>query len=364
MMKVFHVVTSFDLGGAERVAFNIASSKSAGFEYHIVEVVHSDSEFSHRIVEELKNDGIILHFSPFGNKKLGILLFWVWFNIVYVRFRPDVIHSHTEIPDFALWIFRKFSWLFGWIKPQYVRTIHNTQLWNEWGKIGFWVEPYYVKHRSNVAISVSTKECYMEMYGETNIPIIYNGLDECSKLSFDGIIKGKINILFAGRLEYQKGVDELIEVVRAMQGDERFYFHVVGSGSMSDKVHENLENQKNVSIYDKIYGLSQYLSSFDYLFMPSNFEGFGLMCVEASLAHIPTIINNCAGLNETLPLDWPLVVNNNNVAQFINIFMETLPKVDGKALGEQAYHFAKQKFGMRRMQLEYEKIYREIKIRY
>ena len=41
MMKVFHVVTSFDLGGAERVAFNIASSKSAGFEYHIVEVVHS-----------------------------------------------------------------------------------------------------------------------------------------------------------------------------------------------------------------------------------------------------------------------------------------------------------------------------------
>ena len=31
MIKVFHVVTSLDLGGAERVAFNIAKSKSPNF---------------------------------------------------------------------------------------------------------------------------------------------------------------------------------------------------------------------------------------------------------------------------------------------------------------------------------------------
>ena len=53
MIKVFHIVTSFDIGGAERVAFNIAKSKSPNFEYHVVEVVHSDSQFSHLVIDEI-----------------------------------------------------------------------------------------------------------------------------------------------------------------------------------------------------------------------------------------------------------------------------------------------------------------------
>ena len=79
MIKVFHIVTSFDIGGAERVAFNIAKSKSPNFEYHVVEVVHSDSQFSHLVIDELGREGVRLHFSPIRNKKLGILLFWLWF---------------------------------------------------------------------------------------------------------------------------------------------------------------------------------------------------------------------------------------------------------------------------------------------
>lgn len=357
MIKVFHIVTSFDIGGAERVAFNISKSKSMNFEYHVVEIAHSHSDFSRRIIRELKSCDIWIHFSPFRNRKLGILAFWTWFFFVYIKQKPDVIHVHTEIPDFALWIFRKFSWIFWWIKPKYIRTIHNTQLWNEWRQIGRLVEPYYINHHSNCAISLSTKDIYEKRFGTQNVPIIYNGLEEVLQKPFDGIVKGKCNVLFAGRLEYQKGIEELIEVVKTMEDDSHYHFHIVGSGSLSDHVHVELGKIDSVSLYDKIYGLSQYLSSFDYLFMPSNFEGFGLMCVEASLAHVPTIINNCAGLNETLPNDWPLSVYGNDVEQYLHIFKDVLPKVNKTILGEQAYIFAKQNFGIRRMQLEYEKIY-------
>lgn len=41
MMRVFHVITHLEVGGAERVAFNIAKSDNPAIEYHIVEVVHS-----------------------------------------------------------------------------------------------------------------------------------------------------------------------------------------------------------------------------------------------------------------------------------------------------------------------------------
>ena len=357
MIKVFHIVTSFDIGGAERVAFNIAKSKSPNFEYHVVEVVHSDSQFSHLVIDELGREGVRLHFSPIRNKKLGILLFWLWFIHIYIKYRPNVIHSHTEIPDLALWLFRKIACLFFWIKTKYIRTIHNTQLWNEWGKIGSLVEPYYINHHSNYAISLSTRKCYEQQYGEKNVPIIYNGLEEIVQCPFKGIIPGKINVLFAGRFEYQKGIDELIAVIKALKDNCYYHFHIVGAGSMASKVHFELSDLPSVSIYDKIYGLSQYLSSFDYLFMPSNFEGLALMPIEASLSKTPTIINDCLGLVDTLPQNWPLKVCDNNVEQFIHIFKDVLPTVDRVTLGNQAYHFAKEKFGMTRMQLEYEKIY-------
>ena len=45
MKHVFHIITHLDVGGAERVAFNIAKSDNPAIEYHIVEVVHSKYVF-------------------------------------------------------------------------------------------------------------------------------------------------------------------------------------------------------------------------------------------------------------------------------------------------------------------------------
>ena len=39
MKRIFHIISHFDMGGAERVALNIALSENPDFEYHIVEVV-------------------------------------------------------------------------------------------------------------------------------------------------------------------------------------------------------------------------------------------------------------------------------------------------------------------------------------
>ena len=174
---------------------------------------------------------------------------------------------------------------------------------------------------------------------------------------FDYIVKGKVNVLFAGRLEWQKGVDELLEVIVAFKNSNNLHFHIVGEGSYLEKIKTMIGSFSNVSLYDKIYGLSQYLGSFDYLFMPSNHEGLALMPIEASLAHTPTVINRCPGLRDTLPEDWPLAVDGNSVDAFIEIFSKDISEEKYKELSGKAYMFAKENFSLKKMQREYEQLY-------
>ena len=49
-MRIFHIITHFDIGGAERVAVNIAKSQTTGMEYHLVEVVRGNGEFSQAFI--------------------------------------------------------------------------------------------------------------------------------------------------------------------------------------------------------------------------------------------------------------------------------------------------------------------------
>ena len=74
-MRIFHIITHFDIGGAERVAVNIAQSPTVGMEYHLVEVVRGNGEFSQSFIKELHDCGICFHRSYITNNKIAIILF-------------------------------------------------------------------------------------------------------------------------------------------------------------------------------------------------------------------------------------------------------------------------------------------------
>lgn len=353
-MKVFHIISHLDLGGAERVAINIAKSKNPDIEYHVVEVVRGRSDFTRQLINELESNNIKVHRSPVGSKKLGIVLFPLWFLFVYLKFKPDVIHTHTEIPDLSIYFFH-------FLYPKhkvYIRTIHNTELWNDWKGIGDRVEKFFISHNSNVAISQSVKDCYEHNYHSgQDVPLIYNGVEEKEQKVFPFIETGKINILFAGRLEPQKGIDVLIDVINRLKADNRYVFHIIGNGSLKYKL-DGLTGD-NYKTYDKIYNLASYIGSFDYMFMPSNFEGLGLLSIEASLCKTPVIINSCEGLVETVPPDWPLKVQNNSTDDFIDIFSNQLFELDKVKLANTAYEYAISHFSIKQMQAGYEYLYHE-----
>ena len=90
--------------------------------------------------------------------------------------------------------------------------------------------------------------------------------------------------------------------------------------------------------------------------MPSLHEGLALLPIEAAMAKVPTIINDCPGLSETLPPDWPLKVNGNNLTQYLTIF-SNLDSFNRDDLGKSAFLFANNRFQLKTMQTNYERFY-------
>ena len=362
-MVVFHVISHLDVGGAERVAFSIASSTNPAVDYHIVEVIRGRSAFTQHMIRELRQRHIAYHRSyvpairfHYLFEKLATWLFPLWFLWLFLRYNPAIIHSHTEIPDLA--IYRFFQW-FPWLlrRVGLVRTIHNTQLWTGMSHTGQHVEAFFQAHSANIAISESVQESYQKRYAALP-PIIYNGVAPVEQRRYAQLKMGKINVLFAGRFEEQKGIDVLIAVIKALEKDERYHFHVMGSGTLQALVEHELSGMSHVSLSAPLAHLSHYLASFDYLFMPSRFEGLSILALEANFNGLPIVGNACPGLRDTLPTDWPLFVANNDMSAYLRLFSVQLQTFSRAQLQQQAYEFVAQHFSMATMQQRYEAVYK------
>ncbi len=359
--RVFHVVTHFDVGGAEEVAAGIARSATPGVEYHIVEIMRARTAYTRLFKDRMRDAGIICHraFMPdiqfhFLFERIAAVCFPLWFVFVYLRWRPDVIHTHTETPDMSVCLL--FT-LCPWLKRcRIIRTVHNTRLWTGQPKLGRRIETFYQRLGANVAISESVRESYLREYGQ-DLRIIHNGVEPVPQKAWPELHEGRINVLFAGRIELQKGISRLIDTLRMMAGDDRYFFHIVGDGSLRADVEQCVSCLDNATLYPPVYGLSSYLSSFDCLFMPSEFEGLSILSIEASMAALPVVANDCPGLGDTLPPDWPLKARNNDMHDYRRIFRDILPTADLTELGRQSRLFATRHFGIRRMQEAYEKLY-------
>ena len=410
-MRTFHLITHFSLGGAERVAANIAESQTHGMEYHVVEIMRGRTAYTPKFIAELEQAGVRCHRSwmpdvsfHFLFERIAALLFPLRMLYIMLRWHPDVIHTHTETPDLALYVFsRLFPFMLRRVKI--VRTIHNTRLWTGLPRTAQWVEAFFKSLGANIAISDSVRDSYAERFGEVP-PIINNGVAEVEQTDYfntstpQGVHLSQVhqqhlntstfntqhstnlntstpplgfcrlpeqehlNILFAGRLEPQKGVVVLCEVLKMLAGDARYHFTIAGDGSQRTLVEQTLADIAssgkpiNAQLVPPIFGLAGYMQSFDYLFMPSEFEGLSMLSMEASLNRLPVIANACPGLADTLPTDWALLAHGNNLNDYRHIFNNLLPTADHNALTQQAYDFAKDRFSVRTMQERYEARYK------
>ena len=309
-MRILHVVTRLGLGGAERVAETLATASAArGHHVSLLPIVAArDHAYRDEMTRRLAAQGVEVAASAASSTaKIAVLEGAGRLARGVARVHPDVVHLHTEIPEFA-WALASVPSR-GVRAVPVVRTVHNTVLWGGWGRMGRFAERRLAGARS-AAVSVAARQAFLDWRASTGLPpgepvVIYNGVDPEGLPDGPGEPGRPPLLCFAGRFEPQKGIDVLLESVSRLMGSEPpFRVAIFGEGSFGPNVAEAAERSNgSILVSPPVADLRARLGSFDAILMPSRFEGLPLLAVEALCAGIPILATKAPGLDEVLP-DW------------------------------------------------------------
>lgn len=193
------------------------------------------------------------------------------------------------------------------------------------------------------------------------LKVIYNGIYIPEILERDAVnlkTDGVMQLLFLGRLDFQKGFDLMLQVMEALE-DEDFHLTVVGKALQSD--HEPPQ-RSNITYAgwidtDKI---GHYINGSDVLVMPSRWESFGLAAAEAAANGCPSLASdNCSLPEIVLNKVTGKLFSTGNVFEMVSILRET-SKEEWAVLGRAARKHVACKFSDKKMSRETIHLYREL----
>ena len=113
-------------------------------------------------------------------------------------------------------------------------------------------------------------------------------------------VNKKYDVIFLGRLTPQKNPDLLIEVFKTLISIKSdINIAVVGAGDQYESFKENLiinKLQDNVVMYGFVENPYPILNASKIMILPSKWEGYGLVAVEALSLGVPVICSGAGGL--------------------------------------------------------------------
>lgn len=228
-----------------------------------------------------------------------------------VSWRPDVVHAHDWLvahPSIALAEFFDVPLVAtlhateagrhsGWVAGHVNRQVHSVEWW--------------LANSADALItcSASMSDEVTALFGPDLPPItvIHNGID-LSYWEFGERVPqaGPPELLFAGRLEYEKGVQDLLTALPAIRkAHPGTTLTVAGEGTQLAWLTETAA-QHGVAGAVTFIGkqdhqrLAALMRRCAAIVLPSRYEPFGIVALEAAASGIPLVTSDAGGLGEAV----------------------------------------------------------------
>lgn len=112
------------------------------------------------------------------------------------------------------------------------------------------------------------------------------------------------NLLFVGRLSKQKAIPMLLGAFKLIKGKYDLTLHIVGDGEERTMIEETIakENIENVILHGRISDeeLRNLYKTSDIFILPSNYESFGIVNLEAMASGLPIVASDIPGVKNVL----------------------------------------------------------------
>lgn len=224
---------------------------------------------------------------------------------------PDVVHAHDWLvahPAIALAEFFDVPMVStihateagrhsGWVSGAISRQVHASESW------------LALESDSLIACSTSMADEITELFGPglAEITVIPNGIDSTRwPFATRKPHTGPAELLYFGRLEYEKGIHELIAALpRIRRTHPGTTLTIAGDGTQQDWLVELARKHKVLKCV-RFAGRAEHeqllalLHRVDVAVLPSHYEPFGIVALEAAAAGTPLVTSDVGGLGEAV----------------------------------------------------------------
>ncbi|AKK26975.1 glycosyltransferase family 4 protein [Mycobacterium sp. EPa45] len=225
--------------------------------------------------------------------------------------QPDIVHAHDWLvahPAIALAEFFDVPMVStvhateagrhsGWVSGQISRQVHAVESW------------FVRESDSLIACSASMADEISELFGPdlAEIVVIRNGIDSSRwPFAHRQAHPGPPELLYIGRLEYEKGVHEAIAALpRIRRAHPGTTLTIAGDGTQQEWLVEVARKHKVLRCVHFVGRLDhdellRLMRRADVAVLPSHYEPFGIAALEAAAAGIPLVTSNVGGLGEAV----------------------------------------------------------------
>jgi glycosyltransferase involved in cell wall biosynthesis len=301
--KVTHLITTIERGGAEKQLLTLASEQvQSGLN---VVVLYLKGK------PDLRND-----FEAAGVEVNNLLveksfLKQIFLLSKYLRKNPSPVHAHLPKSELlAAAVVRNKYFVF---------SRHNAEpFWPGGPRIISNLLSKFVSKKASQGIAISNAvKSYLIKRGEVpngyTIDVVYYGFQKDISTNSVGmdLITNLMNgqssnykIGTIGRLVPQKDYPTLFSAFSSvLKSMPNTYLYIVGEGYLQKDL---IELSKSLGIKDQVHWIGkteyikEFLSKIDLFILPSKYEGFGLVLLEAMVAKKPVIAANNSAIPEVL----------------------------------------------------------------
>ncbi len=386
-IKVLHLIKSLGRGGAEKLIPETALVHDQNkFEFHCLYFYHQDQN----ILDELKAAGIQTHLIPAKNLELFFKIKKVKHFVLEQGF--DIIHAHLP------WAGILARFVGKELAIPIVYTEHNT--WERYNKISYLGNRFSFKHQ-DVAIAVSNEvalsmrlNSIWDPYrrgGRLKVIVVQNGVNtevfRRKSVENERIEIGRLGsgILGGVSLRERLGIPEnacVIGKVAVFRSQKRLWlwvelamrilktcpethFLLVGDGEWSERILSQVKKsglEKNFHWVGVQKNVVPYLSLMDIYLSTSEFEGLPIAMLEAMSCEVPIVSTRAGGIGEVIQHGKQgFLTEIEEWEELEGYCIQLLQNPElRKTMAQAARDRVIEKFSMKRMVSELERIYMEV----